>query len=198
VPPGAPSWNGRATLIPKHADWDYSQVAKALTETCREGRAVNIYCDAVVSNKGRGDGKQLGAASAVLYHEGKEQGHVERNFGDSVTEADALTRSLTPGLDALTTFLATRPPHSRTLIIFLIPSSPALNRMLDASPHKEQATSIRHLTNLGELLLTYPNIEVRLARRGCLLVLEAGRFTHLYWSYFWICIQPGPMSEPLT
>ena len=162
LPPGAPSWNGRTKLIPKHTDWDYHEVTNALTEACREGHTVNIFCDAVISNKDRDDGKQVGAASAVLYHEGREHGLSKRNFGDSVTEADALTRSLTPGLEALTTFLDTKSNEYHMLIVFLIPSNPALNRMLDATPHEEQKTSIGHLTKLGELLSTYPHITVRL------------------------------------
>jgi hypothetical protein len=48
------------------------------------------------------------------------------------------------------------------LVVFLLPSNPALNRALDASPHEEQAASIEQLTKLGELLSTYPNIQVRL------------------------------------
>jgi hypothetical protein len=131
-------------------------------EACRDGRTVNIYCDAVVSNKGRNDGKQLGTASAVLYHEGREYGHIERTFGESVTEADALTRSFMPGLDLLTRFLINKPAQHQVLVVFLTPSVPALNRALDASPHEEQTASIDHLTKLGELLSTYPNIEVRL------------------------------------
>jgi hypothetical protein len=51
VPPGAPSWNGRVKLVPKHVDWDYGQVTNALTEACHEGCTVNIYCDAIVSNR---------------------------------------------------------------------------------------------------------------------------------------------------
>jgi hypothetical protein len=73
-----------------------------------------------------------------------------------------MTRALTPGLDILTIFLATKPVQYNTLVVFLIPSNPALNRALDASPHEEQAASIRHLTKLGELLTTYPNTQVRL------------------------------------
>ena len=38
----------------------------------------------------------------------------------------------------------------------------ALTRSLDASSHKEQAESIRQITKLGELLHSYPNIQVRL------------------------------------
>ena len=162
IPPGAPSWDGQVKLVPKHMDWDYSIVTNALTEACCEGRTVNIYCNTVVSNRDRNDGKQLGAASAVLYHEGKEHGHTERVFGESVTEADTLTHSLTPGLDALTLFLATKPAQHWALVVFLMPSVPALNRALDASPHEEQEASIRHLTKLGELLSAYPNTQVRL------------------------------------
>jgi hypothetical protein len=47
-------------------------------------------------------------------------------------------------------------------VVFLIPSNPALNRALDASPHEEQVASIGHLRKLGELLSTYPNTQVRL------------------------------------
>jgi hypothetical protein len=50
----------------------------------------------------------------------------------------------------------------QALIIFLIPSVSALNRALDTSLHEEQAASIGHLTKLGELLSTYPNIKVKL------------------------------------
>ena len=162
MPLGAPSWNGRVKVTPKNADWDYSEVTNALTEACREGRLINIYCDAVVSNKDRDDGKQLGAASAILYHEGREHKHIEKVFGESVTEADAQIRSLTPGLDALTAFLATKPVQHQTLAVFLFPSNLTLTRTLDASPHEEQPVSMGHLTKLGELLATYPNTQVRL------------------------------------
>jgi hypothetical protein len=57
VPLGSPSWNGRAMLIPKHAEWDYDLIANALTEACLGGRTVNVYCDAVVSNRNRDDEK---------------------------------------------------------------------------------------------------------------------------------------------
>jgi hypothetical protein len=50
LPLGAPSWNGRAELIQKHRDWDYTQITNALTESCREGCTINIFCDAVVSS----------------------------------------------------------------------------------------------------------------------------------------------------
>ena len=162
IPQGAPAWDGRVEIVAKHPDGDYKVIADALAETCRAGHTTTIYCDAVVSNKGREDGKQLGAASAVLYHDGREQGHTEEVFGETVTESDALTRSLTPGLDTLLLFLATKPLPTQTRAVFLIPSAPALNRALDASAHPEQAASICHLERLGELLNTYPNTHVRL------------------------------------
>jgi hypothetical protein len=150
------------TIIPKKVGWDYEQVTNALTEACRAGHSTNIYCNALVSNRDREDGKQLGAASAALYHEGREFCHTESVFGETVTETDAMTRALTPGLNALTLFLITKPTHFQALIMLLIPSVPALNRTLDASTHDEQETSIRHLNTLGEILTTFPNIRVSL------------------------------------
>ena len=59
-------------------------------------------------------------------------------------------------------FLATRPVQQHAQIILLIPSNPALKRMLNASLHEEQAASIGHFKKPGELLSTYPNTQVRL------------------------------------
>jgi hypothetical protein len=70
--------------------------------------------------------------------------------------------ALSPGLDALTLFLTTKPALAQVRVVLLIPSVPALNRTLDASTHEEQATAINHLERLGELFNTYPNIQVRL------------------------------------
>jgi hypothetical protein len=118
--------------------------------------------------------------------------------GESVTEADTMTRALTPGLDTLTIFLAIKPVQYNALVVFLIPSNSALNRALDTSPHEEQAVSIGHLTKLGELLTTYPNTQVRLQwlprkvpfigfRRARQLAFEA------------ICIaDPADLCEPLS
>jgi hypothetical protein len=162
TPHGAPTWNGRAEVISKHPTWDYELVTNALTEACRAGHATNVYCNALVSNKDREDGKQLGAASAVLYHQGREAAHTEEVFGEAVTESDAMTRALTPGLDALALFLATKPASFQTQVNFLIPSVPALNRALDASAHEEQAAAINHLERLGEFFNSHPSIKVKL------------------------------------
>ena len=83
-------------------------------------------------------------------------------FGEAVTEANALTRALSPGLDALILLLTDRPAQHQVLAVFLIPSSPALNRTLDTSPHEEQATALDHIERLGELFTTFPNVQVRL------------------------------------
>jgi hypothetical protein len=162
IPQGAPTWNGRAEIITKHPEWDYELITNALTQACQTGHSTNIYCNALVSNRGREDGKQLGAASAVLYHDGREFGHTEEVFGETVTESDAMIRTLSPGLDALILFLATKPLLTQVRAVFLIPSVPALARMLDASTHDEQATSINHMERIGELLHSYPNTQVRL------------------------------------
>ncbi|KAI0262661.1 hypothetical protein BGY98DRAFT_1086401 [Russula aff. rugulosa BPL654] len=162
VPTGAPYWNGRVQIVPKRNDWDYAQVTTALVETCRKGRATNIFCEGIVSNQNREDGKQIGTASAVLYHRGIEYEHLEATFGESVTETDTLTRSLGPAFDTLTLLLAAEPEQANILTNILIPSGAALNKVLDASPHEEQEVSLRHLAKLSEILTTYPNAHIRL------------------------------------
>ena len=160
IPPDAPSWNGQVQLTPKQTHWDYTVVSNTLTESCREGDTINIYCDAVLSNKNRNDGNQLCTTAAVLYHAGIERGHTENVLGQTLTTADALTHSITPGLSTLSSFLDTRPADTQTHITFLIPSGPALNRMLDASPHDEQAAAINQLEKMGAILTTHPNISI--------------------------------------
>jgi hypothetical protein len=162
LPVDAPHWKGRVQLTPKQTLWDYTQVTNLLTESCREGSAVNIYCNAVLSNRDREDGKQLGGATAVLYHEGKELGHSERVFGETVTKADAMTRSLSPGLDTLSLFLTTRPAHIQVSFLLLTYSDATIKRALDASPHEEQAVVIGHLEKIDALLSAFPNITISL------------------------------------
>src|SRR5258708_7385943 len=98
VPLGAPTWDGKIHVIPKQKDWDYDIITNALTAACRNDTLVNIFCDGVRSNRGREDGKQLGATSAVLYQEGREHHHSERVLGETVTEADTLLRAVSKAL----------------------------------------------------------------------------------------------------
>jgi hypothetical protein len=72
-----------------------------------------------------------------------------------------LIRALSPALDLLTLFLASRPAHAHTPITILSPSTLAINRSLDASPHEEQASVLRHLEKLSELLTSYPGVNIR-------------------------------------
>ena len=162
IPVDAPRWNDRVQTVSKRSDWDYAQIITALTELCRERATTNIFCEGLVSNRNRVDGKQVGAASAVLYHRGREYKHLETVFGESVTEADTLIRSLTPALRTLTTLLVIKPEQAHIPINILIPSEYALNRMLDTTPHEEQETALQHLKNLGELITTHPNLRIRL------------------------------------
>jgi hypothetical protein len=141
-------------------DQDYAQVSDTLAESCRLGQSTNVYCEAAISNRHREDGKQLGAASATLYHKGKESCHIEKVFGETVTEADARIRALTPGLDAIALHLANNPAPPHETITILLSSSSALSRALDPSTHEEQEVSLRHLRSLGEILNTFPNINV--------------------------------------
>ena len=186
LPAGAPLWDGRVTIIPKRDDLDYAQVSDALSESCRLGQTTNVYCEAVVSNRNRDDGKQLGAASATLYQRGKERRHLEKVFGESITVADTRTRALTPGLDAITLHLANKPTQRQETITILLSSSSALSRALDPSTHEEQETALHHLEALGKILNAFPNINVVLQwlpkkipfvgfRRAKQLALEAIR-----------------------
>ena len=162
VPAGAPDWNGRVRVTPKQKDWDYDRISHALTAACQEGYTTNVYCDGLLSNRDRVDGKQVGAASAALYHEGREYGHLETVFGETLTESDTLTRSLTPALDLLSLFLASRPTSPPTTITILTPSALPLSKGLDASPHEEQEAALSHLRKLGEILTSYPAANIRL------------------------------------
>ena len=160
LPIGAPQWGGRVSIIPKQDDWDYSEVSDVITNSCHQGLSTNIYCEATLFNRNREDGKQLGAAAAMLYHEGRESGHAESVFGESVTPADAWIRTLTPALDAITSHLTNKPAHTHETFMVLIPSNPALCRTLDPSIHEEQEVSLRHLEKLGEILNAHPNTDV--------------------------------------
>ena len=190
IPVGAPSWNGRIRTIPKLKDGDYEQINNTLTTACNEGFVVNIFCDSMVSNEDRADNKQLGAASAVLYHEGKEFSHREKVFGETLTKSDTLIRSLSTALELLSFFLSCRPAHAHIPTIITIPSAIALDRALDASPHEEQNTALGHLYKLGELFNAYPSLKITLQwlprtipfvgfRRGKQLTLEAIRTADL-------------------
>ncbi|KAI0245673.1 hypothetical protein BJV78DRAFT_1261122 [Lactifluus subvellereus] len=63
---GAPSWDSGVQTTPKQKDWYYHHVTNTFTGSCREGATSNIYCNGVISNRGRADGKQVGAASAAF------------------------------------------------------------------------------------------------------------------------------------
>jgi len=162
TPPGAPDWDGRVTRIPKQKDWDYPRAAEVFSNLCKEGRTINIYSEGTVSNRHREDDKQVGAASAVLYHQGREWKHTERVLGETVTENDTAICSLTPVLDVLADFLDSQQEVPQRNILIFLASNFAVNRALDASPHEEQAVSIEHLRRLGELLETHPDVNIRL------------------------------------
>jgi hypothetical protein len=119
----------------------------------------------VVSNRERANAKQLGAASAVLYNLGREFKHKEQVFGETITEAETRTRSLSPGLELLADFLSSQaekdaPIPREAIIIF--PHTTAPKKMLDPTPHAEQPIAIGHLNSIGEILRNQyaPNIKL--------------------------------------
>ncbi len=162
LPPGAPSWEGRVQCIPKQSDWDYPQTAATFINLNKEGRTINIFSTGLRSNRNRNDDRQLGAASVVLYHHGREWKHIEKVVGEMVMESDTALQALIPSLDALSDFLKNQQIDSKWSTLIFTASSFTVHRAFDASPHEEQSTSIKCLTKLGELIITYPHLEVRL------------------------------------
>ena len=160
LPPRAPHWDGQVRTILKQKDWDYENVANTLTTACREGETINIFCNGIVSNKERADGKQIGTTSAALYQEGKESYHAERVLGETVTEQDTMLRAIHSGLDTLTSFLDVHPEQQHKLTAIALTSAGALKMALDASPHEDQAESIKILERLDKLIDKYPNINI--------------------------------------
>jgi ribonuclease HI len=172
--------------------WNHSNLVftNTLTAACREDTAINVFCDGVISNKGRADGKQVGATSAALYQGGKERNHTERSLGQTLTETDAALRSLHSGLDALTTFLDSDATQQQKLITITIESGVAINRALDASPHEDQGESLKILRRLSDFLERFPNANITLLwlprkvpfvgfKRAKQLALEAARTANL-------------------
>jgi ribonuclease HI len=162
LPAGAPDWGGRVEIILKKDNEDYRQVTETVVNDCQTGNTINIFCDGLTSNRNRDDAKQIGAASAVVYHEGKETLHAEQVFGEATTDSDARIRSFNSGLDALADVLTTQNGQGPNQALFLLHSSPTLKRVLDTSPHDQQPDAIGHATRLGEILNTFPNLNIKL------------------------------------
>jgi Reverse transcriptase (RNA-dependent DNA polymerase) len=162
IPLGAPDWGGKVKVIRKQKEWDYKLVTNTLTTACHEGSTINIFCNGARSNKGHLDSKQIGATSAALYQEGKEKHHAERVLGESVTEQDIMLRSLHSGLDVLTSLLVTQPSQQHKPITIALAAETALSKALDASPHEDQAESIRLLVRLNTTIAKYPSIQITL------------------------------------
>lgn len=160
IPLGAPTWDGKVHAIPKQNDWDYDVITKALTAACQTDSLINIYCEGVRSNKGREDGKQLGATSAVLYQEGRERRHMERILGETVTDSDTSFHAIQEGLDVLTYFLGNLTTRKDNFVTISLPSMSAINKALDASPHENQNESIRVLKKLSDTLENYPDTKI--------------------------------------
>jgi hypothetical protein len=77
-----------------------------------------------------------------------------------VTEADASLRTLHTGLNILTYFLGNLATRKENFITILIPSTAAINRALDASPHEGQKKSISVLRKLSDIFEAYPNTNI--------------------------------------
>ena len=68
--PWLPNLAGKVKWIPRQLDWDYPWASEALINLCKEGQVITVFNKGIISNNLCKDGKQLGAASAVLYQNG--------------------------------------------------------------------------------------------------------------------------------
>jgi hypothetical protein len=161
VPARAPTWDGRAGTIPRRNKEEYGAITEAFVESCQAGTSINIFCVGTRSNRNREDGKQLGGASAVLYHQGREGQHAEITYGESITESDTAIRAIYLGLRTAADFLSGQAPPPQTSVIVFTPSPTAASRALDATPHDEQAVSINCMETVEEILNTHPSLTVR-------------------------------------
>ena len=89
LPPDVLTWDGRVTCHLKQGNQNHDHTIKSIVEACRKGGSVNIFTTGTYSNKHRADGKQLGMAAAVLYHEGWDWKHIEKVLGETATKQDA-------------------------------------------------------------------------------------------------------------
>lgn len=163
LPTGAPTWNGRVSTLPKRDKKEYPGITGAFVESCRAGTTINVHCEGFLSNRAREDGKQLGGASAVIYHQAREGRHVENTYGESVTEHDSSIRAILLGLETLADFLSSQATPIRATLLILSSSTTAISKTLDASQHDNQATSIKCMTKIDEILVAHPHTEIRLS-----------------------------------
>jgi hypothetical protein len=123
---------------------------------------VNIFTAGTYSNRYWDDGKQLGTASAVLYHNRRDWKHTEKVFRETVTEADAALQVLIPALDVLADFLTSQQMETQPKVFITSSSNFAINRVLDTNPHDEQNITIKCSEKIGELMTSYPNLNIQL------------------------------------
>jgi hypothetical protein len=107
-------------------------------------------------------------------------------------------RALIPALDVLVDFLASHQMETQPKVSITPSSNFAITRVLDARPHEEQNIAIKCLGKIGELMTSYPNLNIQLLwlprsipfigfKRAKQLALEAIRVA-----------DPNPAKEPHT
>ena len=75
-------------------------------------------------------------------------------------EQDIVLRALHSGLDMLTSLLDIHPTQQHKPINIALTSEAALKKVLNASPHADQAESIKLLRRLSELIDKYPEMHI--------------------------------------
>jgi len=83
---GCPLLGGRVTFPPPPTREDRQVHVTAIVAPRQEGKFPITFLVGALSNKDRRDGKTLGAASAALYFAGKEWGHAEWQYGETLAK----------------------------------------------------------------------------------------------------------------
>src|SRR6266446_1000561 len=158
IPAGAPSWDGRVSIQPPSRREEQAHQADQLEKQHATGTTPQIFMTAIISNKGRHDGKLVAAAAAVLYFARTEWGHLRCVLGDKRTQDDSEVEALRSALLLISDFV--KETGCKGPVRLISGSAPALHRFLNFSQHDNQYLSLEFAQTIDALLMTYPEISL--------------------------------------
>ncbi len=160
LPTGAPSWDGKVSILPPLRHEAQAHQAEQLEMQRMLGTIPQIFMNATISNKGHHDGKSVTAAATVLYFARTEWGHSRCMFGEKRTQDNSEVEMLHPALLLLTDFV--KETGYKGPILLITGSAMALYCFLDFSQHDSQFLSLEFAQIIDELLIAYPEITLNI------------------------------------
>ena len=118
---------------------------------------LTLFCRGALSNHDREDDRPMGVTSVVVYLDGKELAHSERQLGATVSEFDAELAALESGALLAQSLLVTQPHLQITL---LCPNPSAISAILNVGPHPGQRFSLSFKLTTDNLLSHRHNLRV--------------------------------------